>query len=625
MRGTAAAPVRVLTALAAAALSTAPRAAEVEARPRRVLSIHAFEPGVPVDAAFTFGLRSGLPLGTEVALYSEHVDRIRFPDPAYEAGFREWLRVKYAQAPPDVVVAVGTDAVDFLADPDLTPFPGVPVVYGMVHEGVFDPRRHPSSFTGVTEYLAIRETLDLALALFPDTRHVALVGGASPFDARYNVLLRREIEAAGRPVDAIELFGLPMKDTLDRLHALPPRTVALVVSFTQDGAGRAWSGPQSAPAFSAASSAPLFAVLSHLLGTGITGGVLTDVAEDGEVVARTVIRVLHGERPEAIPVRRGGTDRALLDARQLARWGVPASRVPAGAEIRFREASLWERYRWVIVLAAAAFAVQTLLLGLLLLERRRRWRAEAKARENLAMVARMNRASALGELIASLAHEINSPLGAILSNAEAAQGSLSRRDEAEARACVDDIVHDATRAGEVIRRIAAVLRPEQVPAPLDLGASIRHALGLLDAVARDRGVAVDVEIAPALPRVDTDPVQLVQVVVNLVMNALDAVAGEPPSRRRIRVSAGSRGDGVALRVEDSGPGVPPADRARVFDPFFTTKPRGVGMGLSVSRSIVEAHGGSISVSDAKDGGAAFEVVLPAAEGARAGPTAKVLG
>ncbi len=618
---------RGVAAIAAVALSTAPRAADAEARTERVLSIHGFEPGVPVDAAFTLALRSALPLGTEVALYSEHIDRIRFPDPAYEAGFREWLRAKYARAPPDVIVAVGTDAVSFLADPDMTPFPGVPVVYGMVHDGVFDPSRLPSRFTGVTEHFAIRETLDLALALFPDTRHVALVGGASPFDSRLNGLLRREVAAAGRPLDVIELFGLPMKDTLERLHALPPRTVVLAVSFAQDGAGRVWAGPQSVPALSAASSAPMFAVLAHVLGMGITGGVLTDVSEDGRVVAGTVLRVLHGERPEAIPLRRSGTNRALLDARQLARWGVPASRVPAGAEVRFREASVWERYRRELVLAGAGFLLQTVLLGFLLVERRRRWRAEARARENLAIVAHMNRVSALGELVGSLAHEINSPLGAVLSNAEAALRYLARGDEAEVRSCLVDVAADATRAGEVTRRIAGVLRGEpSTPAPLDVTTAIRDALHLMKAVARDRGVTVETKVAAALPTVTGDAVQLVQVILNLLINAFDAVTGVPEPRRRVRIAAEARGAGVAIRVEDSGPGVPPDQRQRIFEPFFSTKQgRGLGMGLSISRSIVEAHGGTIAVSDAPGGGAGFEVRLPASERSALPASAKVLG
>ncbi|HET8539614.1 MAG TPA: ABC transporter substrate binding protein [Anaeromyxobacter sp.] len=617
-----------LAATVAAAAFGAAFAAEPAARPRRVLSIHAFEPGVPVDAVFTAGLRAALPLGPDVAIYSEHVDRLRFPDPRYEEGFRAWVREKYARAPPDVIVAAGPDAIAFLSDPAKTPFPGVPVVFGMVIEGASPPARLPAHFTGVTEHLAIRETLDLALALFPDTRRVALVGGASAWDRPLNELLRREVAAARRDVEIVELFGQPMKDLQERLRALPPRTVVIVVSFAQDGAGRQWGGPQSVPAMVSASTAPVFTVVGHVLGYGVTGGVLTDFGETGRAVARAVLRVLAGEPVETIPVQRGAAGRVALDARQLARWGVPDARVPAGAEVRFREPSAWTRHRWEIVAAAVAFLVQSALIALLLVERRRRWRAEAKARENLTAVARMNRVSALGELVASLAHEINSPLGAVLNNAEAAQRFLAAgsRDDAEVRSCLEDIVRDVTRADDVIRRIRGVLRRESwTPVPLDVAAVIRDALRLVGAEVRDRGVDVQLEVAPALPAVVGDEVQLVQVILNLLINALDAVAGAPGDRRRVRISAVEAGGAVAIRVEDWGHGVPEAIAGRVFEPFFTTKPAGLGMGLAVTRSIVEAHRGTIAVARAPGGGAAFEVRLPPAAASPAAARAKAAG
>ncbi len=628
MFGTAPAPARVLAALAAAALATSAAAGGVPARPRRVLAIHAFEPGVPVDALFTAGFRAALPLGPALELYSEHIDRQHFPDPAYAEGFRRWLREKYAQAPPDVVAALGVDALEFLADPATTPFPDVPVVFGMVADGAVDLSRLPPSFTGVTEYYAVRETLDLALALFPDTRHVALVGGASPLDRPLNDLLRREVLAAGRPVDVIGLFGLPMEDLLARLRALPPGTVVLAVALVRDGAGRAWIGPQSVPLISAASSGPSFGVFAHVIGLGFTGGVVTDLGEDGKVLASTVLRVLAGERPQDVPIRRSGTNHTLLDGRQLDRWRVPDARVPAGAEVLFRDPSQWRRHRAEILLAAIGFVLQSALIGVLLLERRKRWRAEAKARENLIMIARMNRISALGELVASLAHEINSPLGAVLNNAEAGQRFLTgpKRDEDEVRSCLEDIVRDATRAGDVLRRIRGVLRNETwAPRPLRIDEVVREALHLVQAELRDRGVEAQVDVAPGLPAVLADEVQLVQVFLNLVINALDAVAGQPPGHPRIRIAAPDARGAVAHRVEDSGPGVPDAIAARIFEPFFTTKPNGLGMGLAITRSIVEAHGGSIALSRAEGGGAAFELRLPTAHAPAKGAPAEATG
>ncbi|WP_248358953.1 sensor histidine kinase [Anaeromyxobacter oryzae] len=616
----------MVAALLTVALCGAAGAAEPDARPRRVLAVHAFEPGVPANAVFTAALRAALPLGTDLALFSEHLDRLRFPDPAYEEGFRNWLRAKYARTPPDVIIAVGVDALDFLADPGTTPFPGVPIVFGLAEEGAVAARRLPANVTGVTEHFAVRETLALALALFPDTQHVVLVGGASPQDRPLNELLRREAAGAGTRLDVVELFGLPMKGLEERLRALAPRSIVLVLALFRDGAGRQWAGTESMPLMVSASSAPIFTLHAHLVGSGTIGGVLVDYGETARLVARTALRVLAGERVEAIPVQRSGANRTVLDGRQLERWNVPDRRVPAGAEVRLREPSPWVRYRWAMLLLATGFLLQSTLIALLLLERRKRWRAEAKARENLAVVAHMNRVSVIGELVGSLAHEINSPLGAVLSNAQAAQRFMAAGPGDEVRSCLEDIVRDVNRAGEVIRRIRGALRRESwTAAKLDVGAVIRDAVRLVMADARDRGVSVEVQVAPGLSPVTGDEVQLVQVFLNLLVNALDAVAGLPEQQRRVRIIAEPSGEAVAIRVVDAGPGVPPSLAARIFEPFFTTKPVGLGMGLCISRSIVEAHGGSIRVSQAPGGGAEFEVLLRATGGAAGGGEAEAVG
>jgi len=145
---------------------------------------------------------------------------------------------------------------------------------------------------------------------------------------------------------------------------------------------------------------------------------------------------------------------------------------------------------------------------------------------------------------------------------------------------------------------------------------VRDAVHLVEANARDRGVDLSVDLAAGLPTLRGDDVQLVQVVLNLVMNALDAAGEVPEERRRVRVGAAPLDGGVEIRVVDTGPGIPPAQLDRVFDPFFTTKAGGLGLGLAISRSIVEAHGGRIRASPAEGGGTVFSVLLPAAPDGR---------
>jgi C4-dicarboxylate-specific signal transduction histidine kinase len=247
--------------------------------------------------------------------------------------------------------------------------------------------------------------------------------------------------------------------------------------------------------------------------------------------------------------------------------------------------------------------------------------AEAEARRTLGTMAHLERVAAVGELASALAHELNQPLTAILANAQAAQQWLATPspDLAEVRETVDDIVAEDVRAGEVIWRMRGLLRKGELRADaVDLNEIAREVTRLVANDALLRGASIELDLTPALPKVRGDAVQLQQVLLNLLVNALHAVADEAPDRRRLVVRTKTVDGSVEATVEDSGKGIAESDLRHVFEPFFTTKGEGLGVGLSISRSIVEAHGGRISAENRADGGASFRVRLPAGSPA-AGP------
>jgi C4-dicarboxylate-specific signal transduction histidine kinase len=250
--------------------------------------------------------------------------------------------------------------------------------------------------------------------------------------------------------------------------------------------------------------------------------------------------------------------------------------------------------------------------------------AEATLRRSLDEIAHLNRVAAMGELTASMAHELNQPLAAILSNAQAASRFLAGEspDLAQVRECLTDIVADDKRAGEVIKRLRGVLKKgEFQPSSIDLNEVVSDALRLVKNDTLLRNTPVTFEPFSGLPLVRGDRIQLYQVALNLVMNSLDATAEQPPSNRWVSVRTGeSEGGGVQLTVEDSGKGVPETDLIRVFEPFFSTKREGLGMGLSITRSIVQAHGGRIWAENSARRGAIFHCVLPMAQQAAAART-----
>lgn len=243
-----------------------------------------------------------------------------------------------------------------------------------------------------------------------------------------------------------------------------------------------------------------------------------------------------------------------------------------------------------------------------------RQRAQDELEQHRQELAHVSRVSTMGELSASLAHELNQPLTAILSNAQAALRLLATDppDVGEVREILKDIVEDDNRAGQVIRQMRALVRKEP-PAfsPLDLAAVIGDVVLLLQGDASLRNCRVSLDFSAGLPRVRGDRVQVQQVAVNLLLNAFDAMKECPPAERQLVVRAGRDGASlVKVSVSDHGPGLQGEEPDRIFEPFYTTKADGLGMGLAISRSIVEAHGGRLWAETGKGRGATFCFTLP---------------
>jgi len=235
-------------------------------------------------------------------------------------------------------------------------------------------------------------------------------------------------------------------------------------------------------------------------------------------------------------------------------------------------------------------------------------------------VARAGRVTALGQLASALAHELSQPLGAILRNAEAAELHLNNPspDLEELRAIVADIRKDDRRAGDVIEQMRALIKRRTLQmSPLPLNELVEDVISLVHSDALAKHVALDYVVAPGLPLVSGDRVHLSQVLLNLIINGMDALQAAPVSNKRVMIEARPREEGrVEVAVTDSGPGVPPEVIDKVFDPFFTTKSSGLGMGLPISRTIIEAHGGRLWAEHAPDGhGLTFRFTLCQAQGA----------
>lgn len=657
------------------------------------------------------------------------------------AAVRDYLRERYRDLTPDLVIASPTSVSRFALQYRDALFPQTPLVIGGSAAPDDAVRRAGGGVAALELSTAYRETLALALRLHPATAHVYVLIGRSP--ERIPDLSIQLASVAGR-VPLTFIGDLAVPEMLDAVRSAPADSLIFYVNYIQEIRGRTLTELDIAPLVASASPVPVYGFLEAHVGLGIVGGVVLTARNEATQLATLAARILNGERAQDIPVE--PVELAyIFDGRQLQRWDVEPARLPAGSEVRFQEPSVWQRYRGVIAGTIALVVVQTVLIVGLVVQRARRrqieaalrasqeryalaaaagrvgvwewgpgtgtfhvdravqamigdplphgqqaldawlahvhpddratvrermqdhlagrsaffeaehrilhrdgtvlWvlargrqdqtdgaarvvgtltdtterkRAEQRLREAQGELARIARVTALGEFAASIAHEVRQPLTAIISSARASMRFLRQgaaEDAAEALSCVLDA---SKRADAVIERNRELFRNRGVRRDrIDLNTVVGEAARM----ARPRLESGHVSLVMSLsdvPPVEGDAIELQQVLLNLIANAVDAMETTSSRARRLTLATSCLATGgVQVSVSDTGVGLDGVDMDRLFAMSYTTKATGTGVGLSVSRSIVDAHGGRLWAEPAPGGGAVFSFTIPAAGAAGA--------
>jgi len=493
-------------------------------------------------------------------------------------------------------------------------FPGAQIVFCGIDRRELAERVLPSNVRGVLVKRNFSGTLDAALALHPYTQQVVVIAGTSGFDTRVIEQARQEFRAYESRVTFTYPSELTLPELLAEVGRLPSTSLVLFAAYFQDGSGKPFVPHEVVARVSAAASVPTYGFSDQYLGRGIVGGNLYTLGEHGSEVAKVILGVLAGTAPPGGTFSELAASKFLFDWRQMHRWGIGASHLPAGSEIYFRDPSLWEQYRREMITVLAVVLLQAALISWLLYERRRRLLAEIAVRNSMSELTYLNRLAGAGVLSASIAHEVNQPLATIVNSAAAARNWLAAKtpDLDEARDALAEIYSAGRRAGDIIHNLRAMFRKDtHEMTAVDVNADIMAVLSLAGHELHKHEIALTTRLAVDLPAVNAVDIQLQQVLLNLVMNAIDAMASAKTSMRELRVSSAlSRPGTVHVTVEDSGPGIGPSNLERIFDPMFTTKARGMGMGLAICRSIIEGHGGRIWAAPDRACGATFHIELP---------------
>jgi signal transduction histidine kinase len=588
------------------------------ADPDRVLLLHSFGPDFSpwntITPPFREALRKLAP--NPIDLYEASLQAERFGvSPAREEGpFIDYLNALLPDRKPRLIVAMGAPVTRFVLRNRARLFPSSPLLIATSDVRTYEDLALTANDTACPTIYDPTIHIDHILRLLPDTDHIVVaMTGASATEQFWNELFQRALQRSSRRVTLEWFTHLAADDMVKRVAALPAHSAIFYPTIRVDGRGVPQEGDALLLRFIEEDRAPIFTHTDSLFGHGIVGGPMFSSHEMADACAKVAVRLLNGETPGDIKIVPVGLAAPRYDWRQLQKWGIKDSLLPPGSTIYFREPTVWERYSWQIALITAVILLQAGLISALLREHRRRRLAEVQSRQRMAELARVIRFSTAGELTASIAHEINQPLGSILTNAETADAILqsSSPDIAELKDIVKDILQDDRRASEVIRRMRSLLTkaPFELKS-LDLNDVAREAVEFLSTLAVARKVElISLITQNALPIVG-DRIQLQQVILNLVVNGIDAMKDTPSENRTISLRTSRVENFAQLSVSDRGPGIPEEKLKEIFDPFFTSKAEGMGMGLSIARTIIEAHHGLISAKNRDHGGASFRIKLP---------------
>ena len=533
-------------------------------------------------------LDDGHPAGVDY--YSEFIDQIRFAETDYVTVFADFLRLKYGGHAFDLIIAMDDNSREFLEKTREDLFPGVPVVFFSLRAA---PRRLPNS-TAVVGELNLAGTLAFATELQPDLRHVFVVSGAETSNTINESVARAQFSRYEPRLDFTYLSGLSSEALETRLAALPERSIVYYLIVYRDGEGKNFEPLAYLDRVASVASAPTYCWVDSAMDHGIVGGSLRSQAAQVDAIGAMALRVLRGENADTIPNATVDLNALQVDRRQLRRWGISESRVPAGTQVLFQEPTVWDRYRGYIVGAAALLVAQTALIGALLVQRARRRRAEeglvasqAKLRASYEQISDLG-----GRLIlaqederARIARELHDDVGQQIALVVTDLQKAVDLGERFARAALSRAHGLAKSVHDLSHRLHPVkLRLLGLPAAL---ASLQQELARPDV-----SISVTHENVPnALPHDVT--LCLYRVVQEALQNAL--------------THSGAREIFVHLQGGDAALSVSVIDDGTGFD---VNARFGRGLGLVSMNERLEAIGGTLKIRSAPGDGTRLKIRVP---------------
>ncbi len=588
---------------------------DIGQEPKRVLAIFVFKQGLPWAYRVEESLRAAVASQSNIpiVLDVEHADQSRFPEEEYRAKIIDFYRYKYSKQKVDLVLAMGDEAADLLLEHGNKLFGDIPVVLITTKHKKIDPDLLKPKMIPMVWGFDFKKTGKLIVDLLPKTKNIFVVSGTALTDQKLQTLAIEGFAGLGKNVTINYLDDYSREALLVKITQLPEDSVIFFLSFFRDANGQSFVPRDILDEVTRHANVPTFGIVDLYLGHGIVGGNLLSADEQGKRYAEIAGKILSGDLLTNTDFIKND-NQVMVDSQQLKRWDISEQRLPTGSIVRNRQPSLWADHKWQIVGGIFIIFAQAFALIGFFLQHRWRKRAEEQTQKLQDELAHVSRVQAMGEIAASLAHEINQPLAAIRSYAQAAQRFLANdpAEPDEASKSLTGVIAGNRRAEEVVKRIRMALKKEPFQrSPIDINELTQEVIMLLQNTASDNNVSLELKLGDGLPLVFGDSIMLQQVVFNLIINGIEAMIEKESRDCQVTVQTfRGKSDAVTVSVRDNGGGIDEKEMPTLFEAFYTTKTEGMGMGLSISRSIIEDHGGQLWATCNHDLGTTFSFTVP---------------
>jgi signal transduction histidine kinase len=558
-------------------------------------------------------------IGVTCNLSIEYLDLRKPQNEIYVQTVVDLYNDKYKDIPLDLLLIVGPTGYGVLKKAGLKALEHTPTICIDNDDQINDSLQYPSNKNMIKIELEYNffNTLKTAFALFPDYKDVYVITGTTPLDRYYN----RKFKSAARTYENSRAIHYVPDLSVDSLvlfvESVPRKSIVFVPSFYLDKNGIPYSTSEVVAIIARNCKAPVLPVADvFTIRKGPLGGHLFSFTNVGKEMARVSNLILKGAQINNIHIRKNNFYEDVYDWQEVNRWGLSQSKaIPADSIFLYRPVNFWKTYRWYVI-AVLLFLVAQSLLIMYLVTLNRRQKETARQRLETEKIyhdmVREDRLLKMVELTASLSHELNQPLTAILFNAQAGKRFLKtgKMDLQQAEEIFDYIIEDDKRAGGIISSVKSLMKMEtREMENVDLKLIIQETVDIFYSEAITKNITIKTRLPASQVWIFGERIQLQQVLLNLFRNGINAMENCAPENKLLEIALKVNKGSATVSVRDNGCGIDPEIKEKLFKAFVSGSKKGFGIGLALSRTIIENHRGEIWANNLSGGGAEFSFRL----------------